>query len=204
MNTIKKILIMCSIALTILLYGCGGNGALNGLGVNYNLSASELAKNFYTSYIKKYEANASEEEMLKIKEAYMTETMIEELDLRSLEMEADAILGVQDGTGFLDKMEIEPGDDDESAVARFVVPVEGDEIAKNTYVFHIHFRNVDNKKLIDTYDFLWIETDSDGDDSRIEYKTQYANKETLTEEDLTKMSNQRKYYDELFEDGYIG
>ena len=194
-----------SVVLITLLCACSGGDKSGGsIKVNYNLSASELVKDFYTRYITSYENNTDVEELTKIEESYMTETLVEELRLRSYEMEADAILGVQDGTGFLDKLEIEDGADENSTIARFVVPVEGMELAKNTYEFHIHFRKVDNKKLIDTYDFIWIETDADGDDSRTEYLTKYANKEELTEDDKIKMSNQRKYYEDLFAEGYVG
>ena len=198
-------IIAVSVILITLLGACNGGDKESGsTKVNYNLSASELAKDFYTRYITSYEKNASVEELVKIEESFMTKTMVEELEIRSHEMEADAILGVQDGTGFLDKLEIEDSGDEYTTVARFVVPIEGMELAKNTYEFHIHFRKEDNKKHIDTYDFIWIDTDADGDDSRTEYLTKYANKEELTEEDKIKMSNQRKYYEDLFEEGYIG
>ena len=204
-NILRKGKFICCIFIMILLYACSDkNNIENNMKVDYTLSAGELAKSFYTNYIKSYEKDASVDELMEIEKNYMTETMVEELMIRSWEMEADAILGVQDGTGFLDKMEIEDISDDYSTVVKFIVPVDGQEFAKNTYEFHIHFRKVGDKKLIDTYDFIWIETDTDGDNSRIEYITKYANKEELTEDDKIRMSNQREYYEELFEEGYIG
>ena len=199
-----KTLIVASMIFTMLLSACSSGEKVVGKKVDYSLSASELAKSFYTEYITSMEQNLNEEELKKIEEKYMTELLIEELTLRTWEMEASAILGVQDGTGFLDKMEVEDSNDEYNTVVRFVVPVEGKELAKNTYEFRIRFKKVGDKKLMDTYDFTWIETDADGDSSKTEYLTKYANKEELTEEDKIKMSNQRKYYEDLFAEGYIG
>ena len=200
---ITKILV--GISLTMLLFACStSNNGVYGKKVDYSLSASELAKSFYTEYLTEYDKRVDSETLKKIEEKYMTDVLIEELTIRTWEMEADSILGVQDGTGFINKMEVEDSGDEFNTIVRFVVPIEGKELAKNTYEFHIHFRKVDNKKLMDTYDFIWIETDADGDDSRVEYLTKYANKEELTEDDKLRMSNQRRYYEDLFEEGYIG
>lgn len=199
----NQILFIITIILTLFLSACTQDGS-NSSQVNYNLDVVTLTENFYKTYLAAYDKNESEEDLLKIKEMYMTEVLAEELTLRSFDMEADAITGVQDATGFIKYLDVKEGADDMSAVATFTVPVDGDEVAKNTYIFDIHFRLVDNKKLMDTYDLNWIETDSDGYESRVEYKTWYANKEELTEADKIAMKNKREYYEELFEEGYVG
>ena len=82
-----KRIIKASIALLLAaqLFSCAPNGL--------NVKATEIAKKFYTEYLKNDIAyNAAKAE--KIKKKYMTDVMVEEIDLRTKEMEADAVTGV--------------------------------------------------------------------------------------------------------------
>lgn len=206
----KQVQILISLVLSILfLYACGSSGnAGNNFAeekIDYSLSASELAKEFYTKYFDVYGKDGSDVELMSIKEKYMTDILIEELELRSWDMESDAVTGVQDATGFINYMEVEPGDDEFSTKVSFDVPVKDGDIVSNKYKFSIHFKKVDDKKLMDTFDYEWVEVYANGDESIVErFKTEYANKDELTEEDKEKMANKRKYYEDLFSEGYIG
>ena len=191
-----KRIIKASIALlsVALLFSCVPNGL--------NVKATEIAKKFYTEYLKNDIAyNAAKAE--KIKKKYMTDVMVEEIDLRTKEMEADAVTGVQDSTDMIKKMQVVEGEDEDWAKVIFDMKAEeGQEYG--IYEINLHFRDVENRRLIDTLNLTVYDVDKDGDKSQREYMTKFANKETLTEEDKAAMENIRKYYDELAEEGFIG
>ena len=191
-----KYVIMLSAAVIMLAVSCTKK-------VNYNQDVVTLTKGFYNDYLKAINNNSNDEAITKIKTLYMTDVLVDELELRTWELEADAITGVQDATGFNKYLEIEKGQDDSWAVATFTVPSENNEVAKNIYKFDIHYRTIDDKKLMDTYDFTWTEIDEYGTKGESVYKTRYANKEVLTEEDKKAMQSIRNYYEDLFAEGYI-
>ena len=68
----------------------------------------------------------------------------------------------------------------------------------------MHFRDIGNRRWIDTLDMIVYDVDKDGDKSQTEHKTKFANKETLTDDDRAAMERIRKYYEDLAEEGYIG
>ena len=182
------------LSLVAMLVSCAPNGL--------NMKATEIANKFYTAYLRQ-SVTLNLKKMEKIKKTYMTEVMCEELDLRTKEMEADSITGVQDPTGMIDRLEVTEGQDEDWAKVTFdMKQEEGQEYG--IYEIDLHFRDVGNKRLIDTLNMTVYDVDKDGDKSRREYMTRFANKETLTDEDKAAMANIRKYYDELEEEGFIG
>ena len=167
-----------------------------------NKKATEIAKSFYTDYLKACDT-LDEKKILNVKKTYMTETMIEEITLRTRQLEADAVTGVQDSTGMINKLEVAEGENDEWAVVTF--DMKGEEgKAYRINEIKLHFRDVDKKRLIDTLDMTVYDVDADGDKIKNEYKTKWANKETLSEEDKKEMSEMKRYFDDLEEEGYIG
>ena len=191
-----KRIIKTSIALLLAaqLFSCAPNGL--------NVKATEIAKKFYTEYLKNDVAyNPTKAE--KIKKKYMTDVMVEEIDLRTKEMEADAVTGVQDSTDMIKNMQVEEGEDEDWAKVTFdCFQEEGMEY--KIYEIYLHFRDIGNRRWIDTLNMIVYDVDKDGDKSQTSYNTKYANKETLTEEDKAAMERIKKYYEELAEEGYIG
>lgn len=185
---------MVLLSMVALLSSCAPNGL--------NVKATEIAKKFYTEYLKNDAAyNPTKAE--KIKKKYMTDVMVEEIDLRTKEMEADAVTGVQDSTDMIKKMQVEEGEDEDWAKVTFdCFQEEGMEY--KIYEINLHFRDIGNRRWIDTLNMIVYDVDKDGDKSQTSYNTKYANKETLTEEDKAAMERIKKYYDELAEEGYIG
>ena len=55
--------------------------------------------------------------------------------------------------------------------------------------------------MMDTYDMIVYDVDEDEDRTMVEYKTIYANKDELSEEDKQTMARKRQYYEDLFETG---
>lgn len=191
-----KRIIKASIALLLAaqLFSCAPNGL--------NVKATEIAKKFYTEYLKNDIAyNAAKAE--KIKKKYMTDVMVEEIDLRTKEMEADAVTGVQDSTNMLKRMEVLEGEDEDWAKVIFDL-FEEEGMEYRIYEINLHFRDIGNRRWIDTLDMIVYDVDKDGDKSQTEHKTKFANKETLTDDDRAAMERIRKYYEDLAEEGYIG
>lgn len=192
MKKLLKTTILLSLVATLV--SCAPNGL--------NMKATEIAKKFYTAYLKQ-SVTLNLKKMEKIKKTYMTEVMCEELDLRTKEMEVDSITGVQDPTGMIDRLEVTEGQDEDWAKVTFdMKQEEGQEYG--IYEIDLHFRDVGKKRLIDTLNMTVYDVDKDGDKSQREYMTRFANKEILTDEDKAAMANIRKYYDELEEEGFIG
>ncbi len=167
-----------------------------------NKKATEIAKSFYTDYLKACDT-LDEKKILNVKKTYMTETMIEEIALRTRQLDADAVTGVQDSTGMKNKLVVEEGENDEWAVVTFDMKTEEGKPYR-IYEIKLHFRDVDKKRLIDTLDMTIYDVDEDGDKIKNEYKTKWANKEILSEEDKKDMSEMKRYFDELEDEGYIG
>ena len=167
-----------------------------------NKKATEIAKSFYTDYLKACDT-LDEKKILNVKKTYMTETMIEEIALRTRQLDADAVTGVQDSTGMKNKLVVEEGENDEWAVVTFDMIIEEGKPYR-IYEIKLHFRDVDKKRLIDTLDMTIYDVDEDGDKIKNEYKTKWANKEILSEEDKKDMSEMKRYFDELEDEGYIG
>lgn len=167
-----------------------------------NKKATEIAKSFYTDYLKACDT-LDEKKILNVKKTYMTETMIEEIALRTRQLDADAVTGVQDSTGMKNKLVVEEGENDEWAVVTFDMKTEEGKPYR-IYEIKLHFRDVDKKRLIDTLDMTIYDMDEDGDKIKNEYKTKWANKEILSEEDKKDMSEMKRYFDELEDEGYIG
>ena len=188
---IKTMILLSTVAL---LSSCAPNGL--------NVKATEIAKKFYTEYLKNDVAyNSAKAE--KIKKKYMTDVMCEEIDLRTKEMEADAVTGVQDSTNMLKRMEVLEGEDENWAKVIFdCFQEEGMEY--KIYEINLHFRDIGNRRWIDTLDMIVYDVDKDGDKSQTTHKTKFANKETLTDDDRAAMERIRKYYEDLAEEGYIG
>lgn len=192
MKRFIKTMILLSMA--ALLSSCAPNGL--------NVKATEIAKKFYTEYLKNDVAyNSAKAE--KIKKKYMTDVMCEEIDLRTKEMEADAVTGVQDSTNMLKKMEVLEGKDEDWAKVIFDL-FEEEGMEYRIYEINLHFRDIGNRRWIDTLDMIVYDVDKDGDKSQTEHKTKFANKETLTDDDRAAMERIRKYYEDLAEEGYIG
>ena len=167
-----------------------------------NKKATEIAKSFYADYLKACDT-LDEKKILNVKKTYMTETMIEEIALRTRQLDADAVTGVQDSTGMKNKLVVEEGENDEWAVVTFDMIIEEGKPYR-IYEIKLHFRDVDKKRLIDTLDMTIYDVDEDGDKIKNEYKTKWANKEILSEEDKKDMSEMKRYFDELEDEGYIG
>ena len=192
MKRFIKTMILLSMA--ALLSSCAPNGL--------NVKATEIAKKFYTEYLKNDVAyNSAKAE--KIKKKYMTDVMCEEIDLRTKEMEADAVTGVQDSTNMLKKMEVLEGEDEDWAKVIFDL-FEEEGMEYRIYEINLHFRDIGNRRWIDTLDMIVYDVDKDGDKSQTTHKTKFANKETLTDDDRAAMERIRKYYEDLAEEGYIG
>ena len=193
MNFKKTLTSLIFICFTILTFSCGGGK------VDYNADNVALTKNFYNEYYKKFtDKQSSAEDMKAIENKYMTDVLVEELQLRTWEMEADAVLGVNDAAGMIKYLEVVKGEDDESVVATFTVPTGESDVAKNIYKFDIHFKTVEDKKLMDGYDFTWTEIQEDGTEGTSVYNTRYANKDVLNEDDKIAMSSIRKYYEDKY------
>ena len=185
---------MILLSMAALLSSCAPNGL--------NVKATEIAKKFYTEYLKNDVAyNSAKAE--KIKKKYMTDVMCEEIDLRTKEMEADAVTGVQDSTNMLKKMEVLEGEDEDWAKVIFDL-FEEEGMEYRIYEINLHFRDIGNRRWIDTLDMIVYDVDKDGDKSQTTHKTKFANKETLTDDDRAAMERIRKYYEDLAEEGYIG
>lgn len=192
----KKIIFLELVAVIsmLLLASCAPN--------TLNKKATEIAKSFYTDYFKSLDT-LDEKKILNVKKTYMTETMIEEIALRTRQLDADAVTGVQDSTGMKNKLVVEEGENDEWAVVTFDMIIEEGKPYR-IYEIKLHFRDVDKKRLIDTLDMTIYDVDEDGDKIKNEYKTKWANKEILSEEDKKDMSEMKRYFDELEDEGYIG
>ena len=192
-SKIKKIELVI-IAAFFVLTSCAPN--------TLNKKATEIAKSFYTEYLKAVDT-LDEKKILNVKKKYMTDTMVEEIELRSKQMEADAVTGVQDSTGMVNKLVVTDGENDEWAVATFDM-IEEEGKPYRIYQIKLHFKNIGNKRFIDTLDMNIYDVDADGDKVKNEFNTRWANKETLSDEDKAEMKRMREYYDELAEEGYIG
>ena len=80
----KEVFKKSKIALVLLfafLVSCGSPNSLN-------KKATEIAKSFYTEYLKACDT-LDEKKILDVKKKYMTDVMVEEVDLRSKQIEAD-------------------------------------------------------------------------------------------------------------------
>ena len=161
----------------------------------------KLAKSFYTEYLNVDVVN--EAELKKVKEKYMTPVLIEELELRSMQMEADSITGVQDAYGMKDIMEVNNGVDKDTATVTFNMK---NQEAETIRVIEsvLHFKSVDGKNLMDALDMIIIDYENSNNDNTREYTTKYANKEELTADDINEMNSIRKHYEDLYNEGYIG
>lgn len=189
-----KLIKLVAIAMALLLMSCAPN--------TLNKKATEIAKSFYTEYLRAVDT-LDEKKITKVKKTYMTETMFEEINLRSRQLDADAVTGVQDSTGMINKLQVSEGENDEWAIVKFDM-IEEEGKPYRIYEMKLHFRDVDKKRLIDTLDMTIYDVDADGDKIKNEYNTKWANKETLTEEDKKEMSEMNRYFDDLAEEGYIG
>ena len=165
---------------------------------NANTDAVKLAKDFYTAYLNEEDYD----KLINVKEKYMTDTLIEELELRSMEMEADSITGVQDSTGMQNIMEVNKGSTDNTATITFNIK-DDEDTTKKLIETSVHFKNKNGRVLMDTLDMLIIDYDENNNDTMRQYQTKYANKDELTEEDKKEMEEKRKYYENLYSEGYI-
>ena len=162
------------------------------------IDAVKLAKDFYTEYLNESDYN----KLFNIKEKYMTMTLIQELELRTMEMESDSITGVQDPTGMEEIMEVNKGVEDNMATVTFNFKKD-DGTTYRLVETSLRFKNVDDKVLMDTLDMIIIEYDENNNDTMRQYQTKYANKDELTEEDKKEIKEKRKYYENLYSQGYI-
>lgn len=188
----KKILKLLSVvAIATLFVSCKTNET--------NVKVTEITKKFYTEYL-----NAENENIRKkVKEKYMIEILAVELDLRSKQMESDAVTGVQDDTNMLSKMVVTEGENEEWAKVTFdMKEIEGEPY--RIYETNVHYRLEGDKKLMDTLNLVIYDFDQDGDMSQMEFNTKYANKPELTEADKEEIDRISKYYESLYEEGYIG
>ena len=115
-----------------------------------NKKATEIAKSFYTEYLKAVDT-LDEKKILNVKKTYMTETMVEEIELRSKQMEADAVTGVQDSTGMINKLEVTEGENDEWAIVTFDM-MEEEGKPYRIYQIKLHFKDIANKRFINALD----------------------------------------------------
>lgn len=194
----EKVLKKSKVALALLLIFLVSCASPNSL----NKKATEIAKSFYTEYLKADESS-NRDKLLEIKKNYMTEVMVEEVDIRSSQIDADIVTGVQDATALSNKMVVTEGENDEWAVVTFDMKEE-EGIPYRIYEIKLHFRDTDKKRLIDTLDLTIYDVDQDGDKVKNEYKTKWANKENLSEEDKAEMKRAKEYFEELAESGYVG
>ena len=193
LKKLKEIKLL-AIASLLLLASCAPN--------SLNKKATEIAKSFYTDYLKASEGT-DEQKILNVKKTYMTEIMVEEIYLRTKQMEADAVTGVQDSFGMLNKLQVTEGESDEWATVTFDM-MEEEGKPYNIYQIKLHFKDIGNKRFIDTLNMNIYDVDADGDKIKNEFNTRWANKETLSDTDKEEMNRMREYYDELAEQGYIG
>ena len=190
---VKKLKIILIIVLFILT-SCAPN--------TLNKKAIEIAKSFYTEYLKAVDA-MDEKRILNVKKKYMTPTMVDEIDLRGKQMEADAVTGVQDSTGMIKKMSVADGENDEWAIVTFDMMEEEGKPYK-IYQIKLHFKDIGNKRFINALDMNVYDVDQDGDKVKNEYNTRWANKDELSDTDKKEMENVRKYFEDLADEGYIG
>ena len=167
-----------------------------------NKKATEIAKSFYTEYLKAVDT-LDEKKILNVKKTYMTETMVEEIELRSKQMEADAVTGVQDSTGMINKLEVTEGENDEWAIVTFDM-MEEEGKPYRIYQIKLHFKDIANKRFINALDMNVYDVDQDGDKIKNEYNTRWANKDELSDADKKEMENVRQYFEDLADEGYIG
>ena len=185
---LKKIQIfILIISICVIFVACVPNGL--------NAKSTEITKKFYTQYFKNLEKNDLEK-INKTKKTYMTDILVEEMDLRSKELEVDAITGFDYKKEIAEKMVVEEGEDESWVKVTFDM-FEEEGKPYNIYVMDIHFRDTDKKRYIDTMDLTIYDVDEDGDRTRMEYKTKYANKEELSDEDKAAMERIKNYYDDL-------
>lgn len=178
-----------------LLVSCGSKNSLN-------KKATEIAKSFYTEYLKACD-EPDEKKLLDIKKNYLTDVLVEEVDIRSSQIGADIVTGVQDTVGMLEKLEVSEGENEDYAIVTFnMMGQEGIPYRINEIT--LHFRDVENKRKIDTLDLVIYDVDADGDKVKNEYKTRWANKEELSDEDKAEMQRAKEYFEEMAEAGYIG
>ena len=190
LNKIKLV----AIAGLFLLVSCAPN--------TLNKKATEIAKSFYTDYLKACDT-LDEKKILNVKKTYMTEVMVEEIGLRTKQMEADAVTGVQDSTGMIKKLDVTDGENEEWAVVTFDM-MEEEGKPYRIYQIKLHFKDIGNKRLIDTLNMNIYDVDADGDKVKNEYNTKWANKEELSDSDKKEMENIRKYFEDLEDQGFIG
>lgn len=190
MKKIKLILI----ASLFLLVSCAPN--------TLNKKATEIAKSFYTDYLKACDT-LDEKKILNVKKTYMTEVMVEEIGLRTKQMEADAVTGVQDSTGMIKKLDVTDGENEEWAIVTFDM-MEEEGKPYRIYQIKLHFKDIGNKRFIDTLNMNIYDVDADGDKVKNEYNTKWANKEELSDSDKKEMENIRKYFEDLEDQGFIG
>ena len=165
---------------------------------NIKIDAVKLAKDFYNAYLSEQDFD----KLINIKEKYMTKTLVEELELRSMEMEADSVTGVQDSTDMKKIMEVNKGSTENTATITFNFKDNEDTTTK-LIESSVHFKNENGKALMDTLDMVIIDYDENNNDTMRQYQTKYANKDELTEADKKEMEEKRKYYEDLYSQGYI-
>ena len=68
--------------------------------------------------------------------------------------------------------------------------------------FNEHYELRNKHAFFSPSKYYWLRWDEDK--IKNEYKTKWANKETLSEEDKKEMSEMKRYFDDLEEEGYIG
>lgn len=162
------------------------------------IDAVKLAKDFYTEYLDE----SDYDKLINIKEKYMTKTLIDELEIRSMQMESDSVTGVQDSTGMKKIMEVNKGSGDNTATITF--NFKNDEGTTTQLIeSSVHFKNENGKALMDTLDMIIIDYDENNNDNMRQYQTKYANKDELTEEDKKEMQDIKKHYEDLYSQGYI-
>ncbi|MBP3201046.1 MAG: hypothetical protein J6M39_05315 [Lachnospiraceae bacterium] len=182
-----KFLKLIAIVSTLMLVSCAPN--------TLNKKATEIAKSFYTDYLKACKGQNTDK-ILKVKKTYMTNVMVEEINLRSKQMEVDAVLGTNDFNGMINKLSSSDGENDEWAVVTFDM-FEEEEKPYNIYEIKLHFKDVDNKRFIDTLDMNIYDVDKDGDKVKNEFNTRWANKDELSDTDKQEMENVKKYFEDL-------
>ena len=193
-NGIKKIRLII-VASLLFIASCGSPNSLN-------KKATEIAKSFYNDYFNACDT-LDENKILNVKKNYMTDIMVEESNLRSKQLDADVVTGVQDSTGMVKKMVVTEGEDEDWAIVTFDMKEEEGQAYKIIET-KLHFRDVDKKRLIDAIDLTTYDVDQDGDKVKNENKTRWANKEELSEQDKAEMQRAKEYFEELAEAGYVG
>lgn len=171
--------------------------------------AVKLAKAFYEEYFAQEDENekaegrmGNAERLEVVKRLYLTDSLIEELHLRSRQDNCDAITNSQDDKVIRDKLIFTNGKDENTADVIYREEYENGGFYQD--IIELHFIDTDEGKRADALNVYHEDKDASGNGLKYERITKYATHGDFTEEDKKEMESIKKSLDDLEAQGFIG